>query len=40
MSSRELHGPECNCSLCTLGEEEMITDLTGAVAKNEVFVLY
>ena len=39
MSSRELHGPECNCSLCTLGEEEMITDLTGAVAKNEVFAL-
>ena len=39
MNSKQLHGPECNCSQCTLGEEETIVDLTGTVAKDEVFAL-
>ena len=39
MNSKELHGPECNCNQCTLGEEETIVDLTGTVAKDEVFAL-
>lgn len=39
MSSKEQHGPDCNCSQCTLGEEEMIVDLTNSVAKDEVFAL-
>ena len=39
MNSKELHGPECTCSQCTLGEEETIVDLTGSVAKDEVFAL-
>ena len=39
MHSKELHGPECTCNQCTLGEEETIVDLTGTVAKNEVFAL-
>ena len=36
MHSKELHGPECTCNECTLGEEETIVDLTGTVAKDEV----
>ena len=39
MNSRELHGPECTCSECTLGETETITDVTGTVSKEEVFAL-
>ena len=39
MHSKELHGSECNCPQCTLGEEETIIDLTGTVAKDEVFAL-
>ena len=39
MNSKELHGPECTCSQCTLGEEETVVDLTGTVATNEVFAL-
>jgi hypothetical protein len=39
MNSKELHGPECNCSQCTLGIEEIVTDLTSLVAKEEVFAL-
>ena len=39
MNSKELHGPKCTCSQCTLGEMETIVDLTGSVAKNEVFAL-
>ena len=39
MNSRELHGPECTCNECTFGEVETIIDLTGTVAKNEVFAL-
>ena len=39
MNSKELHGPECTCSQCTLGEEVNLVDLTGVVAKNEVFAL-
>ena len=39
MNTKELHGPECNCSQCTLGEEETLVDLTGTVAKSEVFAL-
>ena len=39
MNSRELHGPECTCSECTLGETETIVDLTGTVCKEEVFAL-
>ena len=39
MHSKELHGPECNCSQCTLGEEENVIDLTGTVAADEVFAL-
>ena len=39
MNSRELHGPECTCSECTLGETETIVDVTGTVSKEEVFAL-
>ena len=39
MNSKELHGPQCTCNQCTLGEEETIVDLTGSVATNEVFAL-
>ena len=39
MNTKELHGPECHCSQCTFGEEETLVDLTGTVAKNEVFAL-
>ena len=39
MNSKALHGKECNCPQCTLGEEETIVDLTGAVSKDEVFAL-
>ena len=39
MNSKELHGPECTCSECTLGEKETIVDLTGSVSTNEVFAL-
>jgi hypothetical protein len=40
MNSKQLHGPDCNCSQCTLGEqEEMIVDLTSTVATDEVFAL-
>ena len=39
MNSKELHGPECNCNECTLGEQETIIDLTGSVATDEVFAL-
>jgi len=39
MHSKELHGPECNCNQCTLGERETIVDLTNTVAKDEVFAL-
>ena len=39
MHSKELHGPECNCSQCTLGEEDNVVDLTGSVAQDEVFAL-
>ena len=39
MHSKELHGPECTCNECTLGEEETLVDLTGTVAKDEVFAL-
>ncbi len=39
MNSKELHGPECTCSQCILGEEQTVVDLTGSVAKNEVFAL-
>ena len=39
MHSKELHGAECTCPQCTLGEEEIIVDLTGTVAKEEVFAL-
>ena len=39
MHSKELHGPECTCSQCILGEEQTVVDLTGSVAKNEVFAL-
>ena len=39
MHSKELHGPECTCKQCSFGEEETIVDLTGTVAKDEVFAL-
>ena len=39
MHSKELHGPECTCSECTLGETETIVDVTGTVSKDEVFAL-
>ena len=39
MNSKELHGPECNCNECTLGEQETIVDLTGSVSQDEVFAL-
>ena len=40
MHSKQLHGSDCNCSQCTLGEEEnMIIDLTSIVSNDEVFAL-
>ena len=39
MHSKELHGPECNCSQCIFGEEETLVDLTDVVSKTEVFAL-
>ena len=39
MNSKELHGHECHCKECTLGEEESIVDLTQCVSKSEVFAL-
>ena len=39
MHSKELHGPECNCSQCIFGEEETLVDLTNVVSKTEVFAL-
>ena len=39
MNSRQAHGPECTCSECILGEDEMVVDLNSAISKNESYAL-
>lgn len=39
MSSRELHGPDCTCSECVLGDNETIVDLTSSVDTDNVYAL-
>ena len=39
MNSRQAHGPECTCSECILGEDELVVDLYTTISKNEAFAL-
>ena len=39
MNSRELHGPDCNCESCVLGENETIVDLTDTIDVTNVYAL-